>query len=112
MALEGILYARRRCLRAGAPGWANFAASSPVCSRRPAGPRCAALSATSVPHQPGSPALAHVAECDDAGSCAGGGGTIVTFDSTGYKRIDVGAGFVDRNATTVSEVGSVPGVIE
>lgn len=66
-----------------------------------------------MPHQPGSPGLAHVAECDDAGSWAGGDGTIVTFDSTGFKRIDAGPGnFIDRNAAAVSEVGRVPGVIE
>lgn len=65
----------------------------------------AALSATAV-------GFSHTAECDDANSCAGGIGT-VTFDSSGYKRIDCGGGcFIDRNVATVSEIGSVAGVIE
>ena len=40
-------------------------------------------------------------------------GQVVTFDATGFKRLDCGSGcFIDRNAATSSEVGSVPGVIE
>ena len=72
----------------------------------------AEVSATAIPHAPGS-LSSHVVECDDGNSCSGGLATVVfTFDSSGFKRVDIGGGFVDRNVATSSEVQSVPGVIE
>lgn len=72
----------------------------------------AALSSTAIPHTPGS-LSSHIVECDDSNSCSGGGADVITFDSSGYKRIDCGFScFIDRNLATSSEVGSVAGVIE
>jgi hypothetical protein len=55
--------------------------------------------------------FANIVECDDPGFCSGG--ATITFDSGGYKRLDCGSFcFIDRNAATNIEVGSVAGVIE
>lgn len=89
------------------PAATTTTATSAGDGRMPAsGAGLAALSSTSTPT--GSN---HTVECDDPGYCAGGSGT-VTFDASGYKRIDCGSFcFIDRNTAQVAEQGADAGVI-
>jgi len=65
----------------------------------------AALSATATPT--GSN---HTVECDDSNNCRGGG--TVTFDTSGYKRMNCGGGcFIDRNTASVVEQYADAGAI-